>query len=379
MGNRLVKVQDDSSGSPGTTVAVYRYDGLGRRIREYTPYGNNYLVTESYYNRAWQLVQTRYTYEYWSGEGEMGLGPFPYEVYVWGQRYIDAPVVRYRDTAAPNWEDGSLDEKLYYTTDANMNVTALVEPDGDVAERYVYDPYGKVTVLNPDWSTDSDGSDYDNPILYCGYYRDSETGLYHVRHRDYHVTLGRWMERDPGPEGMTSALVPATLGPISAGGFMLGNASGRDSGTSASAAQPPQFDLATYTMYFDDANLYNYCRATPPNAQDPSGLWIPPPNNWIINKICGCVCPGATPPLPPASPPVAPPLGSRKTVVGPAASCVAPAGAGPWPSVLCPLLSCRMERTYTWTILYWLRLTPPYGLGSAPGWWLSSSVTTPCR
>jgi len=86
----------------------------------------------------------------------------------------------------------------YYTNDANFNVTALVDTSGDVVERYVYDPYGQVTVLDADWSEDADGaSDFANAILYCGYYYDTETGLYHVRHRMYHPTLGRWLQRDP--------------------------------------------------------------------------------------------------------------------------------------------------------------------------------------
>jgi len=55
-----------------------------------------------------------------------------------------------------------------------MNVTALVDASGTVVERYQYDPYGSVTILY-----------------------DSETGLYHVRNRYYHPTLGRWTKRDP--------------------------------------------------------------------------------------------------------------------------------------------------------------------------------------
>jgi len=38
---------------------------------------------------------------------------------------------------------------------------------------------------------------YDNSILFAGYYRDEETGLYYVRNRTYHPALGRWMQRDP--------------------------------------------------------------------------------------------------------------------------------------------------------------------------------------
>jgi RHS repeat-associated protein len=93
------------------------------------------------------------------------------------------------------------------------------EVDGHwgVAERYAYDPYGNVTVLDggkkeiePDtwvyfdadgevteWDEDTGGSDWANTILFAGYHRDSETGLYHVRNRMYHTTLGLWLQRDP--------------------------------------------------------------------------------------------------------------------------------------------------------------------------------------
>ena len=93
--------------------------------------------------------------------------------------------------------NGSLDETLYYCNDANMNVTALVNTSGDVVERYLYDPYGKVTITDANWSVITWANSKKNEILYCGYRLDPESGLYHVRHRSYHPTLGRWTSRDP--------------------------------------------------------------------------------------------------------------------------------------------------------------------------------------
>ncbi len=92
------------------------------------------------------------------------------------------------------------DAHLFACQDASFNVTALVDgSDGSVVERYVYDPYGAVTVLDADGSADADGaSDVDSEVLTCGYRFDPETGLYHVRHRVLHATLGRWGSRDPG-------------------------------------------------------------------------------------------------------------------------------------------------------------------------------------
>ena len=124
-------------------------------------------------------------------------------------QYIDAPVIRYRDGNFNGSLADSADSSLYYLYDANFNVTGLMRnTDAQVVERYMYDPYGKLTVLNgqadadgavADWSADTspDASDWGNELLYCGYRRDVETGLYHVRHRYYHPTMGRWVSRDP--------------------------------------------------------------------------------------------------------------------------------------------------------------------------------------
>ena len=134
----------------------------------------------------------------------------PQYQYVWSARYIDAPILRDENTDGDeDCIDGS-DERLYYLTDANFNVTCLIDDGGDAVERYVYDAYGTVTILDgstggqTDWATDADQvSDVDNSILYCGYYRDAETHLDCVRLRYRHPYLA-WIQRDPigYPDGM---------------------------------------------------------------------------------------------------------------------------------------------------------------------------------
>jgi len=128
-----------------------------------------------------------------------------------------------------NYEDAG-DNVLYYATDANWNVTALVDAaTGNVVERYMYDAYGKVTILDgtsggqTDWATDADQiCDVANDVLFAGYRFDSETGLYATDRRIYHATLGRWLGRDSG--------------------------------------------------YVDGMNLYQYCRSNPAGLTDPRGL-----------------------------------------------------------------------------------------------------------
>ncbi len=65
-----------------------------------------------------------------------------------------------------------------------------------VTQRYVYTPYGAVTVLSPDWTTA--GSQIPlTQYLHQGGRQDPVTGLYLFRHRDYSPTLGNWIEQDP--------------------------------------------------------------------------------------------------------------------------------------------------------------------------------------
>ncbi len=141
----------------------------------------------------------------------MGAGQYVYEQYVWDIRYIDAPVYRLRDDSADgNGTYNSLDELLYYLTDANMNVTAVMDADattwgGFVVERYTYDPYGRVTAWDEDFTNSGDPLESeDNRILFAGYIHTPETGLYLARMRYYHPLLGRWTTRDP--IGYVSAL-----------------------------------------------------------------------------------------------------------------------------------------------------------------------------
>ena len=87
---------------------------------------------------------------------------------------------------------------VYYHSTTIHSVYALTNSSESVIERYHYDPYGKPTVLEPDWSADGDNaSDVHNPYLYTGRRNDAETNLYQYRHRYYSWRLGRFISRDP--------------------------------------------------------------------------------------------------------------------------------------------------------------------------------------
>jgi len=217
------------------TFAEYRYDGQGRRIAKLIPDGENWDRTDYLYNENWQCLEEQ---SFVTNDKEQ-MTDDPSVQWLWDPRYVDSPVLRWRD--ADNDTNHTLEEALYFTTDANNNVTALVKVvsgAGRVVERYMYDAYGKVTVLNgetgydgglgegqaAEWSADADNkSDWGNEVLYAGYRLDAESGMFQVRNRNYHPTLGRWIERDP--EG-----------------------------------------------YVDGMSLYQYCQSNPVGMTDPTGL-----------------------------------------------------------------------------------------------------------
>ena len=262
--NRLTGVYLDDGQTPGeidttdTPVAVYEYDGLGRRTVKLvltSDPGESKVWdrTDYYYNGGWQVVEERLATDV--ADGDKGnVATAGYAQYVWSPRYVDTPIVRFRDMNGDGDFDDTEDETLYYLTDANHNVTALVDTDGKVVERYLYDAYGRRHVVNGDDGVDPDGgdmaewtldpdnvSDVSNEILYAGYRLDPETGLHQVRHRYYHADLGRFTSVDPNGYG-------------------------------------------------DGMNLYQYAGSGPVSATDPMGLaamtisWVPdfPPNPWDV-------------------------------------------------------------------------------------------------
>ena len=116
--------------------------------------------------------------------------------YVWDLSYVDSPVVCYHDATSNGSYSDTGDSILYYTSDANHNVTAAINAsDGSLAARYVYAPYGQPTAYSGTW-TNAAAPTSDGP-LYCGYWFDAETGNYLARNREFITVVSTWDVRDP--------------------------------------------------------------------------------------------------------------------------------------------------------------------------------------
>ena len=92
--------------------------------------------------------------------------------------------------------------RYFYSTNDLYSVYALTDSNGTVVERYTYDPYGSVTVMDGN-GTPRVGSvsAYGNPWTFTGRRLDGETGLMYFRNRMYSVDLGRFCGRGASREG----------------------------------------------------------------------------------------------------------------------------------------------------------------------------------
>ena len=88
-------------------------------------YGETTYYRRFFWNSAWQRLERRSTTTVNVQPENLTAGSH----YVWSPRYIDAAVMRYRPTNG---------ERIYYLSDANFNVTTLLDTDADALEHYQY-------------------------------------------------------------------------------------------------------------------------------------------------------------------------------------------------------------------------------------------------
>ena len=110
--NRLVSVKNG-----GTTLATYAYDGAGRRVTA-TASGT---TTDSYFSGS--VVAEDYR------------GGQAYERTVAAPGYVDAVLLRDKDTDA----NGTLDQRVHFTADANANITGVLSASATVLQHQFYD------------------------------------------------------------------------------------------------------------------------------------------------------------------------------------------------------------------------------------------------
>ena len=124
------------------------------------------------------------------------------------------------------------DTRYYYIKNAQDDVTAIVDPNGNIVAKYEYDSWGKVLAV-----TDADGNAKTssshigniNPLRYRSYFFDTESEFYYLNSRYYDTYTRRFINCD---------------GYVSTGTGFIGY------------------------------NMFAYCNNNPVNRADPTGqLW----------------------------------------------------------------------------------------------------------
>jgi YD repeat-containing protein len=169
--------------------------------------------------------------------------------YVWGPDYVDECL----------WQVDRPGATAFVVQDANFNVVALVDPQGQLLRQYDYDPYGQPI------AADNLGAFGHNRIGHQGLFADRFDAdapaadlavgaelLYYARNRDYSPRLGRWVQADPNGTGQT--VLPA----VAYAGRGL-------------AAKHAPFDIQA--VYSDGGSRYAFVGASPTTGVDPAGLF----------------------------------------------------------------------------------------------------------
>jgi RHS repeat-associated protein/uncharacterized repeat protein (TIGR01451 family) len=179
--NRLTNV---TSLSGANVVAQYFYDALGRRVMKITnPNPPAAPSTNVYYYDGDRLIEER------DGSGNVTA------TYTYGN-YIDEVLTMDRGG-----------QTYYYHQNALWSPLALTDTNGNPVERYTYDVYGQVSVLDGSYnplSLNSWGTAHSavgNPWLFTGRQLDEETGIYYYRTRNYDFLKGRFLQRDSLGQG----------------------------------------------------------------------------------------------------------------------------------------------------------------------------------
>ena len=88
--------------------------------------------------------------------------------------------------------------RYYYRKDIRGDIINILDNNGNIVVKYVYDAWGNHKVLDAA-GTENTSDDFIgniNPIRYRGYYYDRETNLYYLISRYYDPEIGRFINND---------------------------------------------------------------------------------------------------------------------------------------------------------------------------------------
>ena len=189
----LYEGQSQTSDLPSSGNPVTYYNGKdysfawtkGRQLTEATVDGKNvkYAYDMSGVRSSKQVGDTTYTYTTLSGKVMRQQ---------WDGKTLEFVYDDGNQPFAMIYKHGSETKLYYYLVNAQGDVSAILDSGGKIAASYDYDAWGNCTVYN---SSDAAIGDL-NPLRYCGYYYDAETGFYYLQSRYYDFANCRFINAD---------------------------------------------------------------------------------------------------------------------------------------------------------------------------------------
>lgn len=151
-------------------------------------------LTDYYYSTAGQIIQ----------EDSISGGTATLSLQnVWGEAYVNELILR-DDSDGPSSgmsygvSGSGLDERLYALYDADYNVTSILNVNGAVMERFLYDPWGNRQVTDYNYNNPESGPDaFGWTVGYQGMELDTTTGLIFMKVRYYNPVTHMTMQPDP--------------------------------------------------------------------------------------------------------------------------------------------------------------------------------------
>ncbi|MDR1689640.1 MAG: RHS repeat-associated core domain-containing protein, partial [Clostridiales bacterium] len=179
--NRLIRVSAERMENAENT-AVYKYDGEGNRISVNNNGEIIVFVTDPTGSLS-NLLESQ------NIDGSKTI--YVYGVGLISQEQVTAGATGKVAKATP---ENTTEYRLFHY-DYRGSTTALTDESGNVTDRVVYSPYGKI---------DERTGETETRFLYVGQFgvQVDENGLYYMRARYYNVDINRFMQEDPIRDGL---------------------------------------------------------------------------------------------------------------------------------------------------------------------------------
>lgn len=202
--NRLIEIREQT----GELTQQLRHDGLGRMTEmAWLLPGGRRKETHLYYDGVRRISEADSLWEPGSNPPQAA-----WMEYVYGPGYVDEFILT----------TNSLGAAQYILQDANHNVVAQLDVDGNVTCQNSWSPYGHLLAFE---TFGPSASDERLAIGHQGLFlvpfagtlqaansQDADEGLYYCRNRWYSPTMGRFTQRDPRGSGAVIIEVPVTAG-----------------------------------------------------------------------------------------------------------------------------------------------------------------------